>query len=37
MRQCGDHSLRLPEPFGTWGGVSEDERYRFLGMSASFG
>ena len=27
---CRDHALRFQEPFGIWGGLSEDERFRLL-------
>ena len=30
---CLDHSLRVPELFGTWGGVSEEERNHLLGRA----
>ena len=26
MSQCRAHALKFPERFGTWGGLSEDER-----------
>ncbi|MCV7067917.1 WhiB family transcriptional regulator [Mycolicibacterium farcinogenes] len=26
VRQCHDHAVRFQEAFGTWGGLSEDER-----------
>jgi WhiB family transcriptional regulator, redox-sensing transcriptional regulator len=28
--QCRAHSLAFQEPFGTWGGLTEDERSRLL-------
>jgi WhiB family transcriptional regulator, redox-sensing transcriptional regulator len=28
--ECRLHSLRFPETFGIWGGMSEEERDRFL-------
>lgn len=28
--ECREHSLRHPEPFGTWGGLSEHDRRRIL-------
>jgi WhiB family transcriptional regulator, redox-sensing transcriptional regulator len=27
---CRDHALRFQEPFGVWGGLSEDERFELL-------
>ena len=29
---CLDHALRIPEPYGIWGGLSEDERAQLLGV-----
>lgn len=32
MQQCREHALRVREPYGVWGGLTEDEReaiYRF--------
>lgn len=26
MRQCREHALRVREPYGVWGGMSEEER-----------
>jgi WhiB family redox-sensing transcriptional regulator len=26
LRQCADHALTVREPYGVWGGMSEDER-----------
>lgn len=26
LRQCRDHALRTGEPYGVWGGMTEDER-----------
>ena len=28
--QCAEHALRVREPFGTWGGLSESEREEIL-------
>ena len=28
--QCFEYSLRFEEPYGIWGGISEDERHRIL-------
>ena len=28
--QCRAHSLAFEEPFGTWGGLTEDERSRLI-------
>jgi WhiB family transcriptional regulator, redox-sensing transcriptional regulator len=30
MAQCRAHALAFQEPFGTWGGLTEDERSRLL-------
>jgi WhiB family redox-sensing transcriptional regulator len=29
-RQCLDHAMRVPEPFGIWGGTTAAERSRLL-------
>lgn len=29
---CLDHALRMREPYGIWGGRSEEERARMLGL-----
>ncbi|WP_156741368.1 WhiB family transcriptional regulator [Occultella aeris] len=26
IRQCREHALRVREPYGVWGGLSEDDR-----------
>ena len=31
---CADHALRVREPYGIWGGLSEDERARILGVES---
>lgn len=31
--QCLEHSLRVEEPYGTWGGVGERERQEMLALS----
>jgi WhiB family redox-sensing transcriptional regulator len=31
MAPCREHSLRVPEVYGIWGGTSEVERFRLLG------
>jgi WhiB family redox-sensing transcriptional regulator len=28
MRECAEHALAVREPYGVWGGLSEDERER---------
>ena len=33
-RECREHSILFQEAFGTWGGVSEDDRSRLLGDPA---
>ena len=30
---CREHSLSVPERYGTWGGISEDDRSRLLGLA----
>jgi WhiB family redox-sensing transcriptional regulator len=30
--ECGDHALATHEPYGVWGGMSESERRRLLGV-----
>lgn len=30
---CLNHALRVPEMFGTWGGVTEDDRNQYLGLA----
>lgn len=29
-RECGEYSISFQEAFGTWGGLSEDDRKRYL-------
>jgi WhiB family transcriptional regulator, redox-sensing transcriptional regulator len=29
VRQCGEHALSVREPYGVWGGMSEDDREAF--------
>jgi WhiB family redox-sensing transcriptional regulator len=31
---CLDHALRAREPYGIWGGLSEDERAERLGVES---
>ena len=31
---CLDHALRVREPYGVWGGLSEDERASLLGVES---
>jgi WhiB family transcriptional regulator, redox-sensing transcriptional regulator len=31
---CREHSLRFPERFGTWGGMSEDDRNQLFGLAS---
>ncbi len=28
LRECAEHALAVREPYGVWGGMSEDERER---------
>ena len=30
MQQCRDHALAVREPYGVWGGLTEDERAEVL-------
>lgn len=30
IRQCAEHALRVREPYGIWGGLSESERDEIL-------
>ncbi|WP_083211272.1 MULTISPECIES: WhiB family transcriptional regulator [Mycolicibacterium] len=30
IQHCHDHAIRFQEAFGTWGGLSEDERSEFV-------
>jgi WhiB family redox-sensing transcriptional regulator len=30
MQECREHALRVQEPYGTWGGLTEDERQILL-------
>ncbi len=30
--ECLAHALKIPEPYGIWGGLSEDERAQLLGV-----
>ena len=34
MAQCLDHALAVREPYGMWGGCSEDERAKMLGLQS---
>lgn len=34
IEQCREHALRSRETYGVWGGLTEDERARILGLSA---
>lgn len=34
MLQCREHAIAFQEGFGTWGGLSEDERARLLQPAA---
>jgi len=33
LQQCRDQSLHVREPYGVWGGLSEDERAAMLARS----
>lgn len=30
MQQCREHALKVREPYGVWGGLTEDEREQIL-------
>lgn len=30
MKECREHALKVQEPYGVWGGLSEDERSAIL-------
>ncbi|MCB0915402.1 MAG: WhiB family transcriptional regulator [Actinobacteria bacterium] len=30
LRECAEHALAVREPYGVWGGMSEEERERIL-------
>ncbi|MGL4172981.1 MAG: WhiB family transcriptional regulator [Actinomycetota bacterium] len=32
IAQCRDHALRVREPYGVWGGMTEEERQAHLGQ-----
>ena len=34
IQQCLDHALETREPYGIWGGLSEDERAERLGLQS---
>ena len=34
IEECLDHALRVREPYGVWGGRSEDERAEILGLQS---
>ena len=31
LQECADHALRVREPYGVWGGLTEDDRERIVG------
>jgi WhiB family redox-sensing transcriptional regulator len=33
VRQCLDHALAVREPYGVWGGLTEDEREELMGRA----
>lgn len=37
MQMCRDHALRSREPFGVWGGLSEEERADLVAAADSAG
>ena len=34
LTDCLTHALTIPEPYGIWGGLSEDERAQRLGVQS---
>jgi len=34
VQSCLDHALQVREPYGIWGGLSEDERAGLLGLES---
>ena len=32
--ECREHALRVREPYGVWGGLSEEERAALLGVAS---
>lgn len=34
IMECREHALRVREPYGVWGGLSEDERAALLGVES---
>ena len=34
IEECLEHALRVQEPYGSWGGRSEDERAALLGVES---
>ena len=34
ITECCEHALRVREPYGIWGGLSEDERADILGLAS---
>lgn len=37
IQQCREHALRVREPYGVWGGLTEDERTRIIAERERFG
>ncbi|BBZ01480.1 redox-responsive transcriptional regulator WhiB3 [Mycolicibacterium chitae] len=37
LRQCREHALAFPEHYGTWGGLTEEDRDRLRDHRAPFG
>ena len=35
IRQCREHALRVREPYGVWGGLTEDDRERIYAEERS--
>jgi len=32
VNQCRDHSIKVREPYGVWGGLSEEERFSVIAI-----
>jgi WhiB family transcriptional regulator, redox-sensing transcriptional regulator len=35
LQQCREHALRVREPYGVWGGLTEDDRERIYAQERS--
>lgn len=32
VQSCRDHALKVPEPYGVWGGMTEEQRWAYHGI-----